>query len=200
VLTASVDRVIRVTGDGAVDKFISEDPLALVIAMVLDQQIPLEKAFRSPFDLKERLGGRLEASELAAMDPDALAQVFSERPALHRFPRSMASRVQQVAAVITDSYRGDAAAIWSTAVDGKQLLANVRALPGFGDQKARIFVALLGKQLGVRPPGWEKAASPYGQARSFRSVADIDSPEALAKVRRFKQQAKAKAKVQANPV
>ncbi len=130
--------------------------------MVLDQQVPLERAFRSPYDLQERLGGHLDAAALASMDPEALAAVFSERPALHRFPKSMAGRVQEVCAVIVDSYGGDAAAIWTSAADGKQLLANVKALPGFGEQKARIFVALLGKQLGVRPPGWEKAASPFG--------------------------------------
>jgi uncharacterized HhH-GPD family protein len=189
--------VIHVTGDKAVDKLLSNDPLALVIAMVLDQQVPLEKAFRSPFDLKERLGGRLDAADIAAMDPDALGEVFSIRPALHRFPKSMAGRVQAVCAIIVADYAGDAAAIWTSAADGKQLLANVKALPGFGEQKARIFIALLGKQLGVRPPGWEKAASPFGQSGSFRSVADIDSPEALGKVRQYKQRMKAKAKAEA---
>jgi uncharacterized HhH-GPD family protein len=132
------------------------------------------------------------------MDPDDLAEVFSARPALHRFPKSMAARVQQVCAVVADSYGGDAAAVWTTAGDGRALLANVKALPGFGEQKARIFVALLGKQLGVRPPGWERAAGPYGQSGSFRSVADIDSPESLAKVRQFKQKMKAKAKAEAS--
>ena len=186
--------MIHVTGDAAVDQLLTDDPLALVVAMVLDQQVPMERAFRSPFDLRERLGGPLDAAVLASMDPEALAAVFSERPALHRFPKSMAGRVQAVCGVIVDSYGGDAAAIWTSASDGGELLANVKALPGFGEQKSRIFIALLGKQLGVRPPGWEKAASPYGDAGSFRSVADIDSPEALAKVRQYKQRAKAKAK------
>ena len=186
--------MIHVTGDDAVDQLLSDDPLALLIAMVLDQQVPLERAFRSPFDLRERLGGRLDVAELASMDPEALAAVFSEKPALHRFPKSMAGRVQEVCAVIVDTYGGDAAAIWTSAADGKTLLANVKALPGFGEQKARIFIALLGKQLGVRPPGWEKVASPYGDTGSFKSVADIDSPEALAKVRQYKQKMKAKAK------
>jgi uncharacterized HhH-GPD family protein len=190
--------VIQVTGDEDVDQLVATDPLALVIGMVLDQQIPLEKAFRSPYDLRQRLGGTLDASALAAMDPDALADIFSARPALHRFPRSMAGRVQSVCAVIVDTYGGDASAIWSTAADGAQLLKNVKALPGFGDQKARIFVALLGKQFGVRPAGWRKVSAPYGEAGSFRSVADIDSPEALAKVRRTKQAAKAKAKATAS--
>jgi uncharacterized HhH-GPD family protein len=186
--------VIHVTGDDAVDQLLSDDPLALLIAMVLDQQVPLERAFRSPFDLRERLGGRLDVAELASMDPEALAAVFSEKPALHRFPKSMAGRVQEVCTVIVDSYGGDAAAVWTSAADGKTLLANVKALSGFGEQKARIFIALLGKQLGVRPPGWEKVASPYGDTGSFKSVADIDSPEALAKVRQYKQKMKAKAK------
>lgn len=190
--------MIRVTGDETVDQLVATDPLALVIGMVLDQQIPLEKAFRSPYDLRQRLGGTLDAAVLAAMDPDALADIFSDRPALHRFPRSMAGRVQSVCAVIVDTYGGDASAIWSSASDGAQLLKNVKALPGFGDQKARIFVALLGKQFGIRPTGWRKVSAPYGEAGSFRSVADIDSPEALAKVRRAKQAAKAKAKATAS--
>jgi len=189
--------VIQVTGDDAVDKLLSDDPLALLIAMVLDQQIPLERAFRSPYDLRERLGGHLDVAALASMDPEALAAVFSEKPALHRFPKSMAGRVQEVCAVIVGSYGGDAAAVWTSADDGKELLANVKALPGFGEQKARIFVGLLGKQLGVRPPGWEKAASPFGDTGSFRSVADIDSPEALVKVRQYKQKMKAAAKAKA---
>ena len=189
--------MIHVTGDDAVDQLLSDDPLALVIAMVLDQQVPLERAFRSPYDLRERMGGRLDVAALASMDPEDLAAVFSEKPALHRFPKSMAGRVQEVCAVIVDSYGGDAAAIWTSAADGKELLANVKALPGFGEQKARIFVALLGKQLGVRPPGWEKVASPFGTTGTFRSVADIDSPEALIKVRQYKQKMKAEAKAQA---
>ncbi len=189
--------MIHVTGDDAVDQLLSDDPLALLVAMVLDQQVPLERAFRSPYDLRERLGGRLDVAALASMDPEALAGVFSEKPALHRFPKSMASRVQDVCTVIVDSYGGDAAAVWTSAADGQELLANVKALPGFGEQKARIFIALLGKQLGIRPPGWEKVASPFGDTGTFRSVADIDSPESLAKVRQYKQKAKAKAKAQA---
>ena len=185
---------LYLSGDAAADDLLSTDPLALLIGMVLDQQVPLEKAFKSPFDLQERLGGALEAAALASMDPDQLAAVFAERPALHRFPRSMAGRVQELCTLIVDSYDGDAAAVWTSAADGKELLANVRALPGFGEQKARIFVALLGKQLGVRPTGWQKASGPYGEAGSFRSVADIDSPETLAKVRQYKQKMKARAK------
>jgi uncharacterized HhH-GPD family protein len=189
---------LYLSGDEQADELLTTDPLALLIGMVLDQQIPLERAFRSPYDLQQRLGGSLDAARLASMDPEKLAAVFSETPALHRFPKSMAGRVQDVCRLIVDSYGGDAAAIWNSATTGKELLANVKALPGFGEQKARIFIALLGKQLGVRPPGWEKVASPFGETGSFRSVADIDSPETLTKVRQYKQQLKAKAKAKAN--
>ncbi len=188
---------LHLSGEPDADALLAKDPLALLIGMVLDQQVPLEKAFKSPFDLQERLGGTLDVASLASMDPEALAAVFSERPALHRFPKSMAGRVQELCALIVESYHGDPAAIWTSASDGQELLANVKSLPGFGEQKARIFVALLGKQLGVRPPGWEKAAGPFGQAGSFRSVADIDSTETLAKVRQYKQKMKAQAKAKA---
>ena len=188
---------LYLSGDPDADGLLADDPLALVIGMVLDQQIPLERAFRSPYDLKERLGGTLDAAAIAAMDPDALAAVFAERPALHRFPSSMAGRVQEVCRVVTEEYGGDAAAIWTSAADGKQLLANVRALPGFGVQKARIFIALLGKQLAVRPTGWRQASTPFGDAGTHLSIADIDSPATLEKVRRHKQQMKAAAKAQA---
>jgi uncharacterized HhH-GPD family protein len=188
---------LYLSGNEAADELLSTDPLALLVGMVLDQQVPLERAFRSPFDLQERLGGTLDAEAIAHMDPDSLAELFSLRPALHRFPKSMATRVQDVCRVIVESYGGDPAGIWTSAPDGKTLLANVKALPGFGEQKARIFVALLGKQLEVQPPGWKKASAPYSDAGSFRSVADINSPESLAKVRQFKQKMKAEAKASA---
>ncbi len=187
------------TGNAEADQLLSTDPLALLIGMILDQQVPFERAFSAPSDLRDRLGGQLDAAAIAATPPDELAEVFAARPALHRFPRSMAGRVQQVCAVIASTYGGDAAAIWTTAPDGKTLLANLRSLPGFGDQKAKIFVALLGKQFGVRPPGWEAVAGPYGEPGTFRSVADIDSPEAMQKVRQFKRQAKAEARAKASP-
>jgi len=186
--------VFWLTGDADADALLSSDPLALLIGMVLDQQVPMERAFRSPFDLQERLGGRLDAAAIAAMPPDDLVDVFAAKPALHRFPRSMAGRVQEVCGAVVESYGGDASAVWTSAADGKELLAHVKALPGFGDQKARIFVALLGKRFGVTPPGWEKAAGAYGESGSFRSVADIDSPETLTKVRQYKQQMKAEAR------
>ncbi len=188
---------LHLAQDPKADKLLAEDPLALLIGMVLDQQVPLERAFSAPADLRDRLGGTLDASSLAEMDPDDLVELFRQRPALHRFPGSMAGRVQQLSRVITEEYGGDAGAIWAGVTDGGELLARVRALPGFGDQKARIFVALLGKQFGVRPPGWEEASAPFGEKGSFRSVADIDSPEALVTVRQHKKEAKAAAKARA---
>lgn len=186
--------MLWITGDPEADTLLTEDPLALLLGMVLDQQVPLERAFAGPLALRDRLGGTLDPAAIAAMEPGALAEVFAAKPALHRYPRSMAARVQAVCATVTDTYGGDAAAIWTSAPDGGALLTNLKKLPGFGDQKARIFLALLAKQLDVRPPAWEEAAGPYAEAGAFRSVADIDSPEALARVRQFKQQAKARAR------
>ncbi len=184
---------LRLAQHDDADRLLSEDPLALLIGMVLDQQIPLERAFRSPYELKERLGGRLDPAEIAAMDPEQLAQVFARPPALHRFPASNAKRVQDLCRVVVEQYGGKAERVWESAADGHELLAHVKALPGFGDQKARIFVALLGKQLGVRPPGWKEAAGEYAASDSHLSVADIDGPESLALVRRYKQEKKASA-------
>jgi uncharacterized HhH-GPD family protein len=188
---------LHLSGDAEADQLLSEDPLALLIGMVLDQQIPLERAFTSPRDLRQRLGGKLDAAALAAMDPEALAAVFSERPALHRFPASNAERVQQLCAIIVREYGGDAARIWNDAPTGAELLRRVRALPGFGDQKAKIFVALLGKQLGARPPGWQDVSQPFGDPGTSYSVADITGPESLARVRAHKAQMKAAAKAKA---
>ena len=185
---------LRLSQDPEADRLLSQSPLALLIGMVLDQQIPLERAFRSPFDLKERLGGKLDAAGIAEMDPDRLAAVFAQPPALHRFPGSMAGRVQELCRRIADEFGGDATRVWEGAASGRELLATLKSLPGFGDQKARIFLALLGKQLGVRPDGWREAADTYGEEGSFRSVADIVSPESLAKVRGYKQEMKARAK------
>ncbi|MEA2827643.1 MAG: hypothetical protein QOG43_2082 [Actinomycetota bacterium] len=185
--------VLHLTGDVEADALLSSDPLALVIGMLLDQQVPMEKAFRSPRDLKERLGGRLDPAEIADYEPEAFAAIFARPPALHRFPGSMAARTQALARAVVDDYGGSAAAIWETAATGRDVYQRLKALPGFGDQKARIFLALLAKRLGVQPPGWEEAAGPYA-ADGFYSVADIDSPDSLAKVREYKRAKKAAAK------
>jgi uncharacterized HhH-GPD family protein len=189
-------RALHLSGDAEADAIVSRDPLALLIGMVLDQQIPIEKAFSSPAVLARRLGGDgpLDAASIAAMEPDELAAVFKERPALHRFPGSMAGRVQEVCRAVAEEYANRADAIWKGVRSGDELVGRLRALPGFGAQKAKIFAALLGKQLGVRPEGWREASSPYGDPGTYLSVADIDGPESLARVRATKKAAKARAR------
>ena len=180
------------------DRLLEEDPLALLIGMVLDQQIPLEKAFHSPLVLQERMGGGpLDVRRIAGADEASILEWFATPPALHRFPASMGKRVQELCRHLVEEYDGRAADVWETAASGAELLARIKAMPGFGDQKARIFVALLGKRLGAAPDGWERAAKEYGEAGSFRSVADIDGPGALQKVRAFKKEMKASAKAKA---
>jgi len=188
---------LRLSGNPEADSLLSTDPLALVIGMVLDQQVPLEWAFAGPAELRRRLGRDLDAREIASMDPEALAATFSHRPALHRYPGSMAGRVQELCRMLVDDYGGRADGVWSGADSGADLLARVRELPGFGEQKAKIFVALLGKQLGVRPAGWQEVSVPYGDEDTYRSVADITDADSLDRVRAFKQAMKAKAKAAA---
>jgi uncharacterized HhH-GPD family protein len=178
----------------AANELLRRDPFALLVGMVLDQQFPLERAFSGPYVLAERLGHEPDAAELAGFDPEALAAIFATPPAVHRFPKSMAARVQEVSRLLVERYDGDAARLWNEAADGKDLLKRVSALPGFGRQKAQIFVALLGKQFGVRPEGWREAAGAYGEEGSYRSVADIVDDDSLVKVREFKQAMKAAAK------
>jgi uncharacterized HhH-GPD family protein len=180
--------------DDVANELLTRSALALLIAMLLDQQVPLERAFSAPYDLVQRLGHEPTAEELASYNPDELAAIFSQRPALHRFPKAMAARVQELARIIVTEYDEDPAAIWSTAGSGSQLLKRVGALPGFGEQKAKIFVALLGKQLGVRPAGWREAAGSFGAEGTHMSVADISGPESLARVRSYKKDLKAAAK------
>lgn len=184
-------RPLHLSFDRDADALISKDPVALLIGMVLDQQIPLEKAFRGPLDLSRRLGSPLDPASIAAMDPDRLAAIFSKAPSLHRYPSSMAARVQALCATIVDDYGGDAAEVWRGAPDANELLTRIKALPGFGDQKAKIFVALLGKQLGVTPPQWREVSAPFGEEGSTRSVADIVDKASLDQVRNFKQAMKA---------
>ncbi|WP_027345966.1 HhH-GPD-type base excision DNA repair protein [Hamadaea tsunoensis] len=182
-------------GDPAADKLLASDPLALLIGMLLDQQIPLEKAFTGPHILTQRMGvTKLDAAQIAAYDPEKFAELFATVPAIHRFPGSMAERTQKLCQAVAAEYDGDAERIWATATDGRDLLKRMEALPGFGKQKAQIFVALLGKQFGVQPAGWREAAGVYGEEGSHRSVADIVSKESLAEVREYKKQMKAAAK------
>jgi uncharacterized HhH-GPD family protein len=182
---------LRLAQDPDADALLTNDPFALLMGMLLDQQFPLEWAFRAPWRLAQRMGRTsLDAAEIADYDPEAFVKLMAGPPALHRYPAAMAVRVQALCRLVVDEYGGDAAALWRTAGTGKELLARLRALPGFGEQKARIFVALLGKQLGVRPEGWQEVAGPYGEDGSRRSAADVTDAETLAEVRAFKQAAK----------
>jgi uncharacterized HhH-GPD family protein len=177
------------------DALLASDPLALLIGMLLDQQIPLERAFVAPYRLAERMSiTRLDAATIAGYDPEALAAIFATPPSLHRFPGAMAARTQKLCQVIADEYGGDAAAVWRGAATGAELVKRLGALPGFGKQKAQIFAALLGKQLGVRPEGWREAAGGYGEEGVHRSVADITDDTSLGRVRDYKKQQKAAAK------
>jgi uncharacterized HhH-GPD family protein len=189
-----MERMLSLPIPPEASKLLYDNPLALLIGMILDQQIPMEKAFSSPHVLQERLGRDLDARELAAHDPDELEALFATPPALHRFPRANAKRVQEVCQVLVERYDGDAAALWTGVATGAELLRRVGALPGFGKQKSQIFVALLGKQFGIQPDGWREAAGVYGEEGSLRSVADITDADSLAKVREYKQAMKAAAK------
>ena len=180
--------------DAEANELLSRSPLALLIAMLLDQQVPLEKAFSSPYQLVLRLSHEPTAAELAEFDPEALAVIFAERPALHRFPRAMAARTQDLARILVDRYDGDAAKVWTDAATGKELVARLAELPGFGGYKAQITAALLGKQFSVRPDGWREAAGHFGSDGSHYSVADIVDDASLAAVRAHKKAMKAAAK------
>lgn len=179
------------------DALLSADPFALLAGMLLDQQIPMERAFAGPFTIASRLGlSRLDPARIAAMGEQQFADVLSEQPAVHRFPAAMAGRIQALARSIEEFYDGDAAAVWTGARDGADLVRRLSELPGFGRQKAQIFTALLGKQLGVQPDGWREAAGAYGEDGSHRSIADVTGPESLTQVRAFKKAQKAAAKAQ----
>lgn len=179
----------------AADALLAQDPLALLVGMLLDQQVPMEWAFVAPYRLAQRLGtDRLDAATIAAYDPQQLAELFATPPALHRFPGAMAERTQRLCQVIAEEYGGDAAALWRSATSGTELIKRLTALPGFGKQKAQIFAALLGKQLGVQPSGWREAAGPYGEPGVHRSVADVVDEESLGRVRAYKKEQKAAAK------
>lgn len=184
---------IRIAQDSHADQVLSTDAFGLLVGMLLDQQFPMERAFAGPAKILDRFG-TLDPAAIAAAEPEAFADLCATPPAIHRYGRSMAGRVQALAQVVVTAYDGDAARIWTTSNDTRDLLARLKALPGFGEQKAKIFAALLGKQLGVQPPGWREAIGPYAEPGSFRSVADVVDEESLLKVREFKQAAKAAAK------
>jgi uncharacterized HhH-GPD family protein len=173
---------------------LESDPFALLLGMMLDQQIPMEKAFTSPAVLRERLGDELSAAQLVNIDPEQLDEVFRRTPALHRFPAAMAVRAQELARIVVDTYGGDAGAVWTTAKTGGELVKRLEKLPGFGAQKARMFAALVGKQLGAQPAGWQEAAHPYAEPGTFASAADVVDADSLAKVKAYKRDKKAAAK------
>lgn len=185
---------LQLVQDPEADALLSEDPLALLIGMLLDQQIPMEVAFAGPKKLADRVGS-LDAEVIADYDPEKFAALFAETPAVHRFPGSMAKRVQDLCRMLVDEYGGSAEAVWTDgSPDGREVLLRLKRLPGFGDQKARIFLALLGKQYGLAAPGWAEAAGDYGKSGVHMSIADVRDEESLGKVRSYKKQMKASAK------
>lgn len=187
-------RTLHLTGDDKADALLSSDGNALLVGMVLDQQVTMEKAFAGPAVIATRMDGTFDVATIAAMDEEQFAKICAERPAIHRFPGSMAKRVQAVCRVLVEEYDGDASRLWDSAETGPALKAALAELPGLGDQKASIFTALLGKQCGVQPDGWREAAGPYGEDGVFRSVADVVDEASLLKVRDTKRAAKAEAK------
>ncbi|MFG2027017.1 HhH-GPD-type base excision DNA repair protein [Streptomyces sp. NPDC048825] len=190
-----MDVTLHLAQQPEADELLGRSPLAALVGMLLDQQIPMEWAFAGPYAIAQRMGADdLDAHEIAAYEPEAFAALLATKPAVHRYPGSMAKRIQQLCQYLVEHYDGDAAALWKDAASGTELLSRLNALPGYGAQKSQIFLALLGKQLGVRPQGWREAAGAYGDPESFRSVADITGPDSLAKVRAHKQELKAAAK------
>lgn len=188
---------LHLTGDAEADTLLSREPLALLLGMLLDQQVTMESAFAGPRKIHERMG-QLDAAAIAAADPEEFAALCATPPAVHRFPGSMATRIQAVCAVVASDYDNRAANLWqSGSPDGAEVLRRMKALPGFGDQKARIFVALLGKQVNLDVPGWREAAGAYGDPDAFMSVADVVDADSLGRVREYKKAAKAAARASA---
>ncbi|HUW03258.1 MAG TPA: HhH-GPD-type base excision DNA repair protein [Acidimicrobiales bacterium] len=183
---------LAVTGDAAADQLLNSDPLAALLGMLLDQQVPMEWAFMSPYRLKERLGG-LDAAEIASMSPEQVEEVFKQKPALHRFPGSMGKRAHAVCVHLVEHYDGKADHIWNDVPSGDELYRRLREIPGFGDEKTKIFIALLAKRFGVTPDGWEEAAAPFSEDTP-RSVADIFDDASLQRVREWKKAKKAAGK------
>ena len=187
-------RKLCLTGSSEADQLLADEPFALLIGMILDQQIPMEVAFTGPRKIADRLGG-LNPRLIADHDPERFAALCAETPAVHRFPGSMAKRIQDLAREVVETYQGETAALWTSGdPDGAEVLRRLRALPGFGEQKAKIFLALLGKQYGVTPRGWRVAAGDYGKAGAHMSVADVVDKESLDQVRAYKKKMKAAAK------
>jgi uncharacterized HhH-GPD family protein len=180
---------LYITGEPATDMLLNTDGTALLIGMLLDQQVPMEWAFAGPATLKQRLG-HLDARKIAAMPVDDLVAVCAQKPAIHRFPAAMGKRIHELCVVLAEQYDGRGEGVWKDAGSGEELFRRLRALPGFGEEKARIFLALLAKRFGVRPSGWEGFAGPFADGTP-RSVADVDGPETLARVRDWKKAQKA---------
>jgi uncharacterized HhH-GPD family protein len=189
---------IWLTGDPAADQLLTEDDNALLIGMVLDQQVPMEKAFSGPLVIAQRTGGKLDVAAIAAMPEEEFVALCSRPPAIHRFPAAMAKRVRQLCQVLTEEYDGEAGNIWRDAKSGDEVNKALRSLPGFGEDKAAIFTAVLGKRRGITPPGWREAAGGYGEEGSYRSVGDIVDGESLARVRETKRAVKAAKKTVAS--
>ncbi len=187
----SGDITLRLSQDTEADALLGRNPFALLVGMLLDQQFPMERAFGGPYKIATRLGRDLDPADVARLDPSEFAALFAQPPAVHRYPGAMAGRVQALGAYLTENHDGNAADVWNGAADGRDLRDRIEALPGFGQQKARILVALLGKQLGVTPKGWRDAAGPYGENGAHRSIADVTGPESLTAVRADKQERKA---------
>jgi uncharacterized HhH-GPD family protein len=189
---------IPITGDADADRLLDREPLALLIGMLLDQQVPMEWAFRGPATLAERLGG-LDAAAIAAMPQEEFVAVCTEKPAIHRFPGSMGKRIHELCVVVAEEYSNDAARIWRRVGSAEELRRRLRALPGYGEEKTKIFIAILAKRLGVEPAGWEEVAAPFSDDEP-RSVADVASPETLLAVRDWKKMMKAAKRAKSDPV
>jgi uncharacterized HhH-GPD family protein len=181
---------LYITGDAAADELLNNDPLALLLGMLLDQQVPMQWAFKGPESLRQRLAGTLDATAIAAMDPEELVAVFCDKPALHRFPAVMARRAHELCVALAENYDGDASKLWKGTRKASVVYERLRELPGFGDEKSRIFLALLAKRFKVRPTGWEETASPFGDEIP-RTIADVTNPSTLAAVQKFKREMKA---------
>jgi len=189
---------VWLTGDSEADRLLAEDDNALLIGMILDQQVPMEKAFSGPLVIAQRMGGTLDVAEIAASDEEEFVALCSRPPAIHRFPGSMAKRVRQCCQVLVERYDGQAANVWRDQPTGAAVKTALASLPGFGADKAAIFTAVLGKRRGVTPPGWQEAAGYYGEPGTYRSVADIVDQDSLRRVRETKQQVKAAARAAAS--